>query len=361
MRTHRKALIFVNEGFERLIELDNDGSKYGLLEKFDGLVIVEFQDYEEICRYIYRTQLANKVNLLIDRKKEIGDLIINDDIKKILPESGKFKIYSKIGEEDIIGELFKRYKVDLKNPDFTINLHKIKDEYFLSVDLSGDLSKREYKIFNTPMSIKGTTAFGVLMLSGYTKGSSLLDPFCNAGTIAIEAALYETGIPTHFYNKDFPFMSLNIDKVHYKKILEDIDSRIKNKKLEITSADPLLKNITVAKKNAKIAGVEKFIEFRRIDVDWMDIKHEEKTFDIILTFIPGSSKHKDLKILEKEFHQFFYQAEYIIKKEGKLSVLCLSKDLLMQSASKYFELRETKDFYSGNQLMHLLTFVKGKK
>lgn len=321
-------------------------------------VIVDFDSIEAICEYVYKTQIANAVGLLLDRKKSVDDLKLPKFSEGLLPKDGKFRISSKIGYEEEVGELFKDHKVDLKNPDFNIEIHEFDDEFFLSVDLSGDLSKREYKVFNNPLSIKGTTAFGVLMLSGYKKGNSLLDPFCNSGTLEIEAALYNNNISPRLYNKIFPLNRLNIPDV--ENLFVKIDSAIHTEKLEITAADPLLKNITAAKKNAKIAGVEKYMNFRRIDIDWMDIKHDEKTFDHIITFIPGSSKHKSPVALKKEFDELFYQSEYIIKKNGILSILCLSKDLLTESAYKYFELKETKTFYSGTQLMYLLIFIKKK-
>lgn len=304
--------------------------------------------------------MANSVSLLLDRNRDIDALKLPNSLSYILPVDGKFRISSKIGFEEEVGELFKDHKVDLKNPDINIELFEFDNEFFLALDFSGDLSKRDYKIFNNPLSVKGTTAFGVLMLSGYKKGGSLLDPFCNSATLEIEAALYSNNISPRFYNKSFPFNRLNLSS-DIEGLFKGIDSKIKSDKLEITAADPLLRNITAAKKNAKIAGVEKSINFRRIDIDWMDIKHDEKEFNHIITFIPGSSKHKNPSVLQKEFEELFYQSEYIIKKNGVLSILCLSKDLLIESAFKYFELKEIKTFYSGSQAMYLLIFIKRKK
>lgn len=355
------ALIFVNRGFEELIVQENL-EKIIIIENFEGAVIAEFDSIRAISSYIYTTQLANSVSLLLDRKKNISEIKLDESanqlLESLIPKQSSFRITSKIGEEDIIGELFKGRKVDLKNPGFIIGLYELDKEYFLTLELSGELSKRDYKVFNNPLSIKGTTAFGVLILSGYKRGKSLLDPFCNSGIIAIESVLYNNSYPVKFYSKDFLFTKLNIE---YEKIFAEIDNKIRSKKIDITAADPLLRNVTAAKKNAKIAGIEKSMEFRRIDIDWMDIKNEEKTFDFIVTFIPGSSKHRTANHLKKDFEQFFYQAEYIIKKDGVISVLCLSKDLLIESSNKYLVLKETKDIYSGTQLMHILIFGKRKK
>lgn len=375
-----KALIHINKGFEVLFDgVHSPKCSEKLSGDINNAVVVDFSSLEEVYSYVYYTQIANSVSLLLDRKIHFDDLKLPKFSESLLPKEGKFRISSKIGYEEEIGKLFSKYKVDLKNPDFNIELYQFESvggsvygsvdagvdtaerEFFLSLDLSGDLSKRDYKVFNSPLSIKGTTAFGVLMLSDYKKGQSLLDPFCNSGTIEIEAALYSNNISARAYNKDFPFMRLNTEDVVLEKVFKKVDSKAKSDSLNITAADPLLRNITAAKKNAKIAGVEKYINFRRIDIDWMDIKHEEKTFDHIITFIPGSSKHNNPNVLKKEFEKFFYQAEYVIKNNGQVSVLCFSKDLLMESASKYLEFKEMKNFYSGMQFMYLLIFVKGKK
>lgn len=369
-----KALIHINKGFEVLFDGTNSPKcSERLSGETNNAVIVDFSSLDDLYSYVYSTQIANGVSLLLDRKNCVDDLKLPEFSKSFFPKEGKFRISSKIGYEEEIGELFKSHNVDLKNPDFNIELYEFESidnnerAFFLSLDLSGNLSKRDYMIFNNPLSIKGTTAFGVLMLSGYKKGQSLLNPFCNSGTMEIEAALYSNNMSARFYNKSFPFMRLKNDMAYYgsensasEKIFKAADSKIKNDALEITAADPLLRNITAAKKNAKIAGVEKYINFRRINIDWMDIKHDEKTFDHIITFIPGSSKHTNPSVLRKKFEEFFYQAEYIIKENGQVSLLCLSKDLLIESASKYLELKEIKNFYSGTQFMCLLIFVKRK-
>ena len=353
------ALISINKGFEKLFDGVTAPKFLELLEgESNNVLMIAFDSFEKICLYVYTTQIANSVSLFIDRNRDVDKLTVPEFIKKIIPKDGKFRITTKTGYEDEAGKLFSDHKVDLKNPDFNIELEEFDGEFFLSLDLSGDLSKRDYKVFNNPLSMKGTTAFGVLMLTGYTKGKSLLNPFCNSGTLEIEAALFDNNISPRFYNKDFPLTRLNVDK---DLIFKDVDSHVKSEKLDITAADPLMRNITAARKNAKIAGVEKYLNFRRIDIDWMDIKHDKLEFDYIITFMPGSSKHKNPTTLKKDFEQLFYQAEYIIKKKGTLAILCLSKDLLIESAFKYFELKETKDLYSGTQLMYLLLFNKKGK
>jgi len=371
-----RFLGLINRGFEDIAAIDvKESIKSEVIEKLDSAIIFDAESFEA-CKYCYTSQIAIKIINLIQilkfknlEENTDQDLIVGNLFNDIKNKS--FKVESKIisnkhDSDDInykidssIGKMLENQglKVDLENPEIIINAILIEDNIYVGVDLSGDLSKRDYRIFNSPQSVKGTTAFGLLMISGYKKDDVLLDPYCNSGTIAIEAALHSRSLSHKFYNKNMPFVRMNIlNNEDFFKIM-DKESRINP---SITAADPLLKNTSAAKKNAKIAGVEKFIEFRRIDIDWMDLKNDKDHFDKMITFIPGSSKHREIKAIMKDYDRFFYQSEYILKDSGVLSVLCLSKDLLIKAASPYFSIIKEHEFYSGHQLMHILMFKKLK-
>ena len=65
-----------------------------------------------------------------------------------------------------------------------------------------DLSKREYRVFAHSADIKGTLAYALLRISGYNPVKHFLfDPFTRSGTIAIEAALFGSGLPANYYRK----------------------------------------------------------------------------------------------------------------------------------------------------------------
>jgi 23S rRNA G2445 N2-methylase RlmL len=327
-----------------------------------------------LLNVLYENDAANVNRLLLDY--EIPKITQSEltkklsEIKHIIPK-GRFRVSvinqtSEVVDNQSLEKIFgilisdsiDSITVDLKNPEIIFYVIINPESLIIGLDFSGDMSKRDYRIFNSPMSIKGTTAYGLLKIVGFKNDEKLLDPHCNSGTIAIEASLYAGGISTKFYDKNMPFSRLKIfDETQLEAFFKRLDKK-KISDINITAADPLLKNVTAAKKNAKIAGVEKIISFRRIDIDWMDIKHEKKHFDKIVTFIPGSSKHRAEKLLEKEFTELFYQAEYILEDDGLMAVLCLSKDLLINASKQYFSLTKEYAFYSGEQLMTVLLFKK---
>ena len=412
-----KGLMLVNKGLEKVARdniLELTDIKASDIQLHDSLLLFEISSFEQLCTLSYMSQIANRILLFIDKYQFVDndDLLVALDKSykkehiehlKILRPGSSFRVSAKNVDKDAIlditdiekhlGSLIYEslkdeddskqnndgeenngsrdrlnikdrlnLKVNLKSPECVFYLYLVDNHAYLGLDFSGDISKRDYRIFNSPMSLKGTTAFGLLMISGYEKKDIIVNTFCNSGTIEIEAALYANRLSPRFYNKDFPFKKLLVfkDDAGLERFFASIDNKSEDKRLSITAADTLLRNITAAKKNAKIAGCEKFIEFRRIDTDWLDLKFEEKSIDKMMTFIPGSSKHKNDRSLQKLFKEFFYQAEYILKDSGMLSILCLRKDLLLDISKEHFRLLREEEFYSGEQQMAVLIFKKIK-
>jgi putative N6-adenine-specific DNA methylase len=71
------------------------------------------------------------------------------------------------------------------------------------LDLSGEpLFKRGYRTKGGIAPLRETTAAAIILLSGWKRKFPLFDPFCGAGTVAIEAAMYAwdiaPGLGRHF-------------------------------------------------------------------------------------------------------------------------------------------------------------------
>jgi putative N6-adenine-specific DNA methylase len=348
----------------------------------DTIVLFKSKSWDDIFRFVYMSQIANRIILLIDAVEFTDEDSILKTIGRKLPSDGflrqqlvrgieGFRVSVKMDEhtdvtylESEIGGVIldfakgegQELKVNLKNPMMNFYTYIHNGTAYLGIDLSDDLTKRDYKIFNNAVSLKGPTAFGLLTLAGYKPEDVYMNPYCYSGTLEIEAALYATKTSHRHYNKSFPFMRFfdNNWDVFFRKV--DSAHIEKSGGFSITGADPLLSSITAAVKNAKIAGMESFIDFRRIDLDWMDIKFEEKSVDKMILFHPGSSK--SARNISKDFKQLFYQAAYILKDTGSLVIMCLSKDLLMRESSEYLDMDHELHVSSGGQSMHVLFFKK---
>jgi putative N6-adenine-specific DNA methylase len=72
-----------------------------------------------------------------------------------------------------------------------IRVYIEKDQASLLLDLSGEpLFKRGYRAEGGIAPLRETTAAAIILLSGWKRKFPLYDPFCGAGTIAAEAAMY---------------------------------------------------------------------------------------------------------------------------------------------------------------------------
>ena len=140
-----------------------------------------------------------------------------------------------------------------------------------------------------------------------------------------------------------------LKKTDFAKLLGKQDKKIlKIKKADVMCFDSNMLNLNAAKKNAKIAGINKLIDFSRKDTEWLDTKLGKESVDLIVTHPPESSKVIGEKDIEKVYNEFFYQAEFIVKKEGKVAVILTKSDLIKKAAAKYnFKPVHERKVYSG--------------
>ena len=137
--------------------------------------------------------------------------------------------------------------------------------------------------------------------------------------------------------------------------LLNICKKIKKAKAKLYGYDHLFKYVDYSKKNAKIAGVEKQINFSRVELEWLDIKFKKESVDRIITN-PPTSKNADLN---KIYNEFFYQSEYILKKDGTLAIISRIPDFAKKHAEKHnFVLLKERDVWSGEQILKILVFKK---
>lgn len=90
----------------------------------------------------------------------------------------------------------KRPSVNASDPDIVFNLHISNDLVTISLDSSVvPLFKRGYRKEQGAAPINEILAAGIVLLSGWKAGTTLLDPMCGSGTIPIEAAMIATNTP----------------------------------------------------------------------------------------------------------------------------------------------------------------------
>ncbi len=149
---------------------------------------------------------------------------------------------------------------------------------------------------------------------------------------------------------------------NWEKWFKDIDKKsLKKIKNQIHAIDSDFRNIKAAKKNSKIAGIDKIIEFSKKEVDFLDIKFKEDSVDKIISYIPSVSKRDSEEKLKKLYDELFYQLEFILKEKGSLNFIAMEKKLLMEKAKRYFKLKKEKEVWTGKKKLYFLQFELKKE
>ena len=175
--------------------------------------------------------------------------------------------------KDAIADFFnekygKRPSIRLTNPEIRFDVHISGREVTLSLDSSGDpLFKRGWRVAQTDAPINEVLAAGIILLSGWDGQTDLIDPMCGSGTFLIEAALIGANIAPGVYRDHYAFQQWNdYDADLFDKIYND-DSGEREFSHKIYGSDIEGKAIAIARANVKNAGLNKYIELERRDIN----------------------------------------------------------------------------------------------
>ena len=337
--------------------------------------VIDFSidDYEELCKLCYKSQSLFRVLLYLgecdidkdfeETKKNVKKLLEGIELKEYFGET--FKVFcEREGEQEFssqdlapfIGGLIQdktESKANMNNPDVRIYFYMFEDKGWLGIDFAGfDLSKRDYKVFVNSRDINPIVAYSLVREAELNKNDVMLDPFCLSGSVAIEAALYLSNFSPNYYRKDaFAFQKLPFIE---EFSLEKWDYEIEN--VKVYAYDENMPNIRSAKKNAKIAGVNKMISFSRQNVEWLDTKFGEGEVTKIITQLPQISIKVDEKKIIGKYKELLYQSDYILANDG---VLCLlAKNPEIEELLENYKVVSEKNLIRGHEDYVLLNVTK---
>lgn len=281
----------------------------------DRSVEFEFEKIEDLFKLCFFSQVARKILLL-------------DELDNYLKEGMSFCVRCEDTnlEREIGAEINKNniYKVDLENPEILVYHFNGKN----GIDFTGDISKREFRIFTNKHTLKGTTAAILLKEADYTGKEKTLDCFTQDGTIILEAAHMSIGRSVRYFDWDkMNFIKFdNFKDFDFEEFFEGFKPKKQKNKIHGSSYD--LREVNAIKKNAKIAGVNKEIEFAKKEIEFLDQKFDENEIDLLVSHIP--------RLSEKMMNEFYHQAEYIAKKV----ILLVEKNF--ECNNKLFEIKKEK-------------------
>lgn len=198
-----------------------------------------------------------------------------------------------------------RLKEDKEKYPIYVFIHK--DKVTISIDTTGDaLHKRGYREKANKAPIRETLAAGIMYLTPWRPGRTLVDPMCGSGTILIEAAMMglnmAPGLNREFISEKWRTIDKKIwwdtRRDAFDQMNEDLDFKIYGYDI-----DP--ETIEIAKENAEIAGVADYIEFAVADAT--EFKSDEE-YGFIVTNPPYGERlesEESVKLLYKELGYAF--------------------------------------------------------
>ena len=191
----------------------------------------------------------------------------------------------------------KRPSVDREHPSLKINVHIYRNECTVSIDSSGELLyKRGYRDKINLAPINEVLAAGLVLLSGWNKYSTLIDPMCGSGTIVIEAALIANNIPPGYFRDEFGFQRWSdFDQELYDTIYNSCIEKINDNKVNILGADISPHVIKKAKGNVKLAKVDDVVKL--VNSSIQDLEVPEGNGVVIMNPPYGERMDKDDDIL----------------------------------------------------------------
>ena len=204
--------------------------------------------------------------------------------EKYIPKNGKFwvakansiksRLFSpsdiqSIMKKAIVERLKEHYHMDWfpeDGPAYPIRVSILKDRVTAGLDTTGvSLHKRGYRRLTARAPITETLAAALLMLTPWKKDRILADPFCGSGTFAIEAAMMAAdmapGMRRNFQAQQWDNL---IPGKCWSDALEDAGDRLDlSVHTEIQGMDIDGEMVRTAEENARAAGVERLVRFRR--------------------------------------------------------------------------------------------------
>lgn len=245
-------------------------------------------NWEGVYKANIQSRLASRIlKPILDfpayKGEDLYHNILKHDFTKYIDPSQTFKIEASVIDcamadqrfvamktKDAIADQFRakfevRPDVNTANPDLRIIVKGVKNQFHVMLDTSGEsLFMRGYRREAGPAPMKENLAAGLLTLAEWDRKTPVIDPMCGSGTILIEAAMMALNIAPGSHRKHFGFMSLKgFDSAAWESAVEESAAQeIEDLDFKFYGADLDRKVLTMAKENARRAGVDHVIEFK---------------------------------------------------------------------------------------------------
>lgn len=310
-------------GVESVLKKEIKKLGYNISKVDDGRIVFD-GDASAICRSNIWLRTAERILVQVGvfEAKDYETLFQN--VKSIewenyIPRDGKVwvakasSIQSKLFSPSDIQSIIKKaiverlkgvYKIswlEETGNEFPLRVFIKKDIVSIGLDTSGEaLHKRGYREVGSEAPIRETLAAALVQLSNWNKDKVFADPFCGSGTLPIEAAMIGAniapGLGREFISESWKH--LIAPKMWMDAVDEANDLMDEDVQLNIQGFDKDFRLLKVARENAKIAGVDRFIHFQERDV--ADFSSNKKS-GVMLTNPPYGER----LLLEKDVIELY--------------------------------------------------------
>ena len=295
-------------GLEAVLKKEIIDLGYEVSKVEDGRVTF-LGDEEAVCRANVFLRTAERVLIKIGSFyattfEELFDKTKELPWEEFIPRDGKFwvakaaSVKSKLFSPSDIQSIMKKAMVErLKKvygiswfeetgASYPLRVFLMKDEVTIGLDTTGDsLHKRGYRKLTAKAPIAENLAAALIMLTPWRGDRILVDPFCGSGTFPIEAAMMAANMAPGM-NRSFlaeEWKNLIARKEWYDCIDEAnemVDLKVETD-IQGYDIDPHM--VSIARENARLAGVEHLIHFQTRGVE--ALSHPKK-YGFVITNPP---------------------------------------------------------------------------
>ena len=317
-------------GLEAVLKREIQDLGYEVIRVEDGRVTFS-GDADAVCRANIFLRTAERILIKVGsfHAETFEELFQNTralEWERFLPENGKFwvakaaSVKSKLFSPSDIQSIMKKaiverlkgvYRVSWFPEDgdsFPIRVFLMKDEVTAALDTTGEsLHKRGYRKLTAKAPIAENLAAALILLTPWKGDRILVDPFCGSGTFPIEAAMMAARMAPGM-NREFTAEAWNhvIEKKSWYRAMDEafdlVDDGVGT---DIQGYDIDDHMVSIARENARLAGVDHLIHFQTRPVS--QLSHPKK-YGFIITNPPYGERleeKKDLPALYRTLGQRF--------------------------------------------------------
>ena len=306
-------------GMEAVLKKEIIELGYDVSEVADGRITF-LGDEEALCRANVFLRTAERVLIKIGRftAETYEELFQGTKAlpwEEYIPRDGRFwitkaaSVKSKLFSPSDIQRIMKKAMVERMKEhyglerfpedgeSFPVRVFLLKDEVTVGLDTTGEsLHKRGYRKLTAKAPIAENLAAAMILLTPWHRDRILVDPFCGSGTIPIEAAMMAAnmapGMKRSFTAQSWPHV---VGRSVWQDTLEEARELVDlSVETDIQGYDMDDAMVSIARENAKLAGVEKLIHFQRREVAQ---RSHPKKYGFIITNPPYGERLEEKEAL----------------------------------------------------------------